>query len=174
MSDEGSAVNQLLDGLVYDPDSGSLSLQSARYMMVRPTLFVELQKSIESALGHEAADILSQTAAEEGVALAGRLRNVFGYPPDQVLSTVAFVLSESGWGAVHVEMANLEGRELVIKVIESPFADAYGPSTQSVCHTLLGTLRGVAMTIFDSNATGLEVQCAAKGDTCCRFVVSAS
>lgn len=167
-------MNQLLDSLSYDAETGSLSLQSARYMMVRPTLFVELQKSIEGALGHEAAEILSQTAAEDGAALAGRLRDVFGYPAEQVLSTVAFVLSESGWGAVHVEMANLEGRELVIKVVESPFADAYGPSTQPVCHTLLGTFRGAAMTIFDTETTGMEVQCAAKGDASCRFVVSAS
>jgi predicted hydrocarbon binding protein len=29
------------------------------------------------------------------------------------------------------------------------------------------------MALFDAETTGTEVQCAAKGDTCCRFVVSA-
>ena len=76
-------------------------------------------------------------------------------------------------GAMSMEMANLEREELVFKVLDSPFAEVYGPSTQPVCYTLLGVLRGVAMTLFDKPADGGEVQCAAKGDTCCRFVVSA-
>ena len=72
-----------------------------------------------------------------------------------------------------VEVAHLEGEELVFKVLDSPFAEVYGPSIQPVCYTLLGVLRGVAMTLFDKPAEGGEVQCAAKGDNCCRFVVSA-
>lgn len=165
-------MNQLLDSLSYE--SGTLALQSARYVMIRPTLFVDLQKSVEAQLGHEAGAMLAETAAVEGASLAGLYRDSFGYPDDQVLGSVAFMLSESGWGAVSVEMMNFEGRELVFKVNDSPFADCYGPSTQPVCFTLLGTFQGVAMTIFESQASGMEVQCEAKGDSCCRFVVSAS
>lgn len=167
-------MNQLLGSLSYDAVHGSLSLQSARYLMIRPTLFVELHKSVESYLGQEAANIMSETAAAEGAELSSRFRDVFGYTGEQVMNAVAFMLCESGWGAVSVEMANLEGRELVFKVLDSPFADVYGPSTQAVCHTLLGMFRGVAMTLFDTSASGMEVQCEAKGDTCCRFVVSAT
>lgn len=165
-------MNQLLDSLSYD--NGSLSLQSARYVMIRPTLFVDLQKSVEAQLGHEAGNMLTETAAVEGASLAGLYRDAFGYSDDQVLGSVAFMLSESGWGSVSVEMMNFEGRELVFKVMESPFAECYGPSIQPVCFTLLGTFQGAAMTIFESQATGMEVQCQAKGDACCRFVVSGS
>jgi predicted hydrocarbon binding protein len=167
-------MNQLLDSLNFDADTGTLSLQSARYVLMPPALLVEIQKSLENSLGHEVAEVFSQSASIEGAALASRFRDVFGYPPEQVISTVAFVLTESGFGLVACEMMNLEGRELVFKILECPFADAYGPSTQPVCHAVLGVLRGVAMTIFESETSGLEVQCAAKGDTCCRFVVSAS
>ena len=167
-------MNQLLGSLAYDAEHGSLSLQSARYMMIRPTLFVELHKSVESHLGQEAAAILSETAATEGAQLSSRFRDVFSYTGEQVMSAVAYMLSESGWGVVSVEMMNFEGRELVFKVLDSPFAEVYGPSIQPVCHTLLGMFRGVAMTLFDSESSGMEVQCEAKGDTCCRFVVSAS
>ncbi|HSF19322.1 MAG TPA: 4-vinyl reductase [Vicinamibacteria bacterium] len=166
-------MNQLLDSLTFEPSGGCLSLQSARYFIVRPTLLVDLQKSIEALLGHEAGQIMAQTAAIEGASLAGRYRDAFGYSSEQVIGSVAFMLSELGWGAVSVEMTNLEGREMVFKVMESPFAEPYGPSTQPVCHLLLGTFQGIAMTIFESEATGMEVQCLAKGDSCCRFVVSA-
>jgi uncharacterized protein len=166
-------MNQLLDSLTYDADTGSLSLQSARYLLLSPTILVELQKGLEGTIGRETQELFVQSAMTEGAVLASRFRDVFGYPPEQVLGAVNFVLSESGWGVVSTDMANLEGREIVFKILESPFADAYGPSTQSVCHTALGIFQGVAMTLFDSESTGMEVQCTAKGDTCCRFVVGA-
>ncbi len=166
-------MNQLLDSLEYDPERGSLSVQSARYVLMPPTLLMEIQKSLEGTHGREAADFFIEAGVGEGAALAGRFRDVFGYPPDQVLGAVAFMLSESGWGTFTVEMMNMEGRELVFKVAESPFADVYGPSIQPVCHMVQGVLRGVGLAVFDAETTGMEVQCAAKGDTCCRFVVSA-
>ena len=165
-------MNQLLDSLEYDPERGSLALQSARYVLMPPTLLMEIQKNLESEHGREAAAFFIEAGVGEGAALAGRFRDVFGYPPEQVLSSVAFMLSESGWGTFTVEMMNLEGRELVFKVVESPFAEVYGPSIQPVCHIVQGLLQGVALALFDAETTGMEVQCAAKGDTCCRFVVS--
>lgn len=173
MTDEEDAnVNQLLGSLSYDAERGALALSSARYVMLSPAVFVELQKQIEGYLPQQFAEIMTQTAEGDGAFLASRYRDVFGYPPEQVLSAVSYMLSESGWGAMSVEMAHLEGEELVFKVMDSPFAEVYGPSTQPVCYTLLGVLRGVAMTLFDKPADGAEVQCMAKGDTCCRFVVS--
>jgi predicted hydrocarbon binding protein len=166
-------MNQLLDSLEYDPERGSLSLQSARYVLTPPSLLMEIQKNLEGEYGRDAAALLIEAGVGEGASLAGRFRDVFGYPPEQVLSSVAFLLSESGWGVFSVEMMNLEGRELVFKVLESPFAEIYGPSIQPVCHVVQGLLRGVGLVLFDAETTGMEVQCAAKGDTCCRFVVSA-
>ncbi len=166
-------MNQLLDSFEYDPERGSLALQSARFVLMPPALLMEIQKNLEGEHGREAAAFFIEAGVGEGTALAGRFRDIFGYPAGQVLSSVAFMLSESGWGHFTVEMMNLEGRELVFKVVESPFAEVYGPSIQPVCHIVLGLLRGVALAIFDAETTGMEVQCAAKGDTCCRFVVSA-
>jgi predicted hydrocarbon binding protein len=165
-------MNQLLDSIEYDPERGSLSLQRARYVLTPPSLLMEIQKNVEGEHGRDAAAFFIEAGVGEGASLAGRFRDVFGYPPEQVLSSVAFLLSESGWGVFSVEMMNLEGRELVFKVLESPFAEIYGPSIQPVCHIVQGLLRGVGLALFDAETTGMEVQCAAKGDTCCRFVVS--
>jgi predicted hydrocarbon binding protein len=116
---------------------------------------------------------LSETAATEKAEFSGRFRGVFSYTDEQVMNAVAYMLSESGCEVASVEMTNLEGQELVLKVLDSPFAGVYGPSIQPACHTLLGMFRGVAMTLFESESSGMEVRCEAKGDTCCRFVVRA-
>ena len=70
-------------------------------------------------------------------------------------------------------MINTESSELVLKVHGSPFAEEYGPSVRPVCHLLLGLFRGAGMVVFDGEVIGEEVQCAAKGDQACLFVVSA-
>jgi len=171
MSDS-EPVNQLLGSISYEPERGALSLQAARYVMLPPTLFAELQKSVEAYLPSEVESILTEGSRADGAYLAARYRDTFGYTLEQVANAVSYMLSESGWGAMSVEMANLDGEELVFKVLDSPFAESYGPSTKPVCFTVLGFLQGVAMSLFDKEADGTEVQCLAKGDNCCRFVVS--
>ena len=165
-------MNQLLGNLTFDPEGGALSLQSARYIMMSPTLLVELQKSIEGHLPQDVAEIMTQTAFGEGAILASRYRDAFNYSAEEVARAVSYMLTQSGWGATSTEMVNLENQEVVFKVVGSPFAEVYGPSTQPVCYTVLGFLQGVAMTLFDKETDGMEVQCMAKGDTCCRFVAS--
>ena len=166
-------MNQILESFSFDAEEGRLDLQGLRYLLIRPSLLSELQKNLESLLPEEVANILSDVGQTEGLVLAGRLKDVFSYPPDQVLSSLAFMMGESGWGAVLVQMVNVERSELVLKVNGSPFAEEYGPSVRPVCHLLLGLFRGAGMALFDREVIGEEVQCAAKGDAACLFVVSA-
>lgn len=171
--DDDAHVNQLIGSLSYSSERGTVRLSDARYVLLSPALFVELQKSVETSLPADVGRIVAQAAEGEGAFLASRYRDVFGYTPEDVLTTVGFVVSESGWGAMRVEMSNFAMKELVLKLTDSAFAESYGPSTQSVCHTVRGLLRGVAMTLFESHVEAAEVQCEAKGDACCRFVLSA-
>jgi predicted hydrocarbon binding protein len=166
-------MNQILDSISFDPNEGKLTLQALRYLLVRPGLLLELQKALEMHLPDEAAGILSDAAQNEGVVLASRLKEVFSYSEEQVLSSLAFMLAEAGWGATTVQMVNLENCELVFKVEASPFAEEYGPSVGPVCHLLLGLFRGAGLVLFERDIDGQEVQCIAKGGTSCMFVVSA-
>ena len=166
-------MNQLLGNLTFDPEHGALSLQSTRYVMMSPTLLVELQKAIEGHLPpQEVAEIMTQTAFGDGGFLASRYRDAFNYSTEEVARAVSYMLTQSGWGAMSTEMVNVENEEVVFKVSGSPFTEVYGPSTQAICYTVLGFLQGAAMTLFDKETDGMEVQCMAKGDDCCRFVVS--
>lgn len=170
---EPHMVNQLIDSIEYQSDKGRLSLQTASYLLVRPSLLVEIQKSLETHLPYDAPTILAAAAQTDGVTLASRFKEVFSYPPEQVLGSIAFMLAETGWGAARLEMFQPEMRELVWKVLDSPFADEYGPTSNPVCFYLLGLFQGAGMALFDSEVDGQEVQCVARGDTACRFVITA-
>jgi predicted hydrocarbon binding protein len=166
-------MNQLLESLDFVPDEGRLSLQAIRYVLARPSLLTEIQKSLETQLPQEAAGMLTAAGQNEGAALATRLKEVFSYDEQQVLSSLGHLLGEGGWGSATVEMLNLDFREVVVKVEGSPFAEEYGPSINPVCHLLLGLYQGAALVLFDRDVEGQEVQCFAKGDDVCRFVLTA-
>jgi predicted hydrocarbon binding protein len=166
-------VNSFLDNFEFEPAEGRLGLQGVRYLLMRPSILVELQKALESQLPYDAPAILTGAAQAEGVAVAGRLKEVFAYSEAEVVSTLLFHLQQGGWGALSAEMINTETREVVVRGEGSPFAEGYGPSIGPVCHLLLGVLNGMAIALFESEVEGLEVQCQAKGDQACRFVVSA-
>jgi predicted hydrocarbon binding protein len=165
-------MNQILESLSFEPDEGKLHLQGLRYLLMRPGMVAEIQKALESRLPEAVEEILCHSAQNEGLVLASRLKEVFSYSPEQVLSSLAFMLAESGWGAISVQMLNAESMEMVVKIRESPFAEEYGPSVTPVCHLLLGLLQGVGMALFECDVDGQEVQCAAKGDASCLIVVS--
>ena len=93
-------MNQLLGNLTFDPEGGALSLQSARYIMMSPTLLVELQKSIEGHLPQDVAEIMTQTAFGEGAILASRYRDAFNYSAEEVARAVSYMLTQSGWGHI--------------------------------------------------------------------------
>ena len=117
---------------------------------------------------------MTQTAEGDGAFLASRYRDVFGYPPEQVLTAVSYMLSESGWCAMSVEMAHLEGEELVFKVLDSPFAEVLRPvDPAGLLHAPGCAARGRDDALRQAHRRRGSVQCAAKGDNCCRFVVSA-
>jgi predicted hydrocarbon binding protein len=166
-------MNQILESLLYEPEQGKLSLQGVRYVLLRPGILVDLQKSLETHLPYDAAAVLAGASQAEGMVLASRLKEVFGYTGAEVLRSLAFMLQQAGWGTITVEMANWESRELVFRADASPFVEDYGPSVVPVCHFLQGLLAGAAIVLFDTEVEGAEVQCVAKGDSACRFVVTA-
>ncbi len=107
-------MNQLLESMSFEGEAGKLSLQGLRYLLLRPGLISEIQKSLEDALPSDVERILADASQNEGVGLAGRLKDVFSYSEEQVLSSLAFLLGESGWGAISVQMLNMDLMELVV------------------------------------------------------------
>ena len=164
--------NQFLDGFQYYPDDGTLALNEVRYLCSRPTMLVALQKSLESELPYDVQNMIVNAAVADSAGIATRLRETFSFSPDQVISTFARLMSESGWGAMRVEMLQEEMGEVVVRVDGSAFAGEYGPSTTSICLYTLGMLHGAILAAFNEQVEGQEVQCVAKGDSCCRFAFS--
>jgi predicted hydrocarbon binding protein len=58
-----------------------------------------------------------------------------------------------------------------VKVYHSPFADAYGLSSSSVCHFIRGVLGVMASIVFGREIKAKELACLSKDDKYCRFKI---
>ena len=81
--------------------------------------------------------------------------------------------NQIGWGNFSLKRYDPTEKHLCVAVKDSPFAQAYGPSSQSVCHLIRGVLAGMASVLFGTDCRADEVECRAKGDALCRFVIEA-
>ena len=150
-----------------EPDGrGGLTLGGARYLLIRPETLVGLQKVVEAALGDRAAACLAAGGRTGGARAAASLDGAAQERVNRLLR----IGGEIGWGEFALE--RLTTTELAVSVSHSPFAEAYGPSGDPVCHLTRGVLESLAASIFGGSRTVVETACVATGAPARRFVAS--
>ena len=165
--------NEILDNLKIE--TGRLTFKDVRYMLIRPDTVVDFQKAVEAMVGPEqCAEAMMAGGYTGGSRSSKRYKEVFNYTDEEIVAFMCRMGGEIGWGKFGLIELDAAGKQLVIEVEGSPFAEAYArdePSPFPVCHMIRGVLAGMAAGIFDGDVASEETECAAKGDPVCRFVV---
>lgn len=163
--------NSILDNLEYDADEGRISFKNVRYMVIRPDTVVDFQKAVEAEVGERVAEMMMAGGYTGGSLSSRRYKELFNYSDEEIVAFMCRMGGEIGWGRFEVEKFDKAGKELVIIVKNSPFAEAYGTADEGVCHIIRGVMAGMAAGIFGSDVNSEETLCVAKGDALCRFVL---
>jgi predicted hydrocarbon binding protein len=148
---------------VADDGAGRLSIEGARYLLIRPETLAALQKAAEGVLGWDAAECLAAGGRAGGARAAAAL-------PGEREARVRHLVergSALGWGRFTLEQ--LTDDRLIVTVEHSPFAEAYGPSATPVCHLTRGVLESLAAVTLGASPRVIETACAAMGGSTCRF-----
>lgn len=164
--------NSIIDQLKYDPGSGAMTYRGVRYLLVRPETIVGFQKSIEKHSRTDAQEALFQGGYQGGVLSAKKYKEIQNLSDSETLQFMMTMGAEIGWGNFQVINYDVENRKLHIRVKNSAFAEAYGRSTEAVCHLINGVLSGMATVLFARKCVGCEIECLAKGDQQCVFQIS--
>ena len=146
-----------------DDGAGRLSIEGSRYLLIRPDTLAALQHAAEQTLGSAAAEWL----AAGGRAGGGRATAALTGSPRERVERLLRTGTEIGWGAFSLE--RLTATEMVVTVSHSPIAEAYGPSSQPVCHLIRGVLESLAASVLEHPRPLVETDCAAAGAPACRF-----
>ena len=159
----------LLSQIEFHPETGSLLFKDVRYLLIRPETLGALQKGIEKELGPRSADLIYESGFTGGRLSTERYRELFRLSPEQVLHYMLEMGGQIGWGKFILERFEPETKRVSVKVLHSPFAAAYGPSSRPVCHFIRGVLGGISTGIFEEEKTIEETRCAAQGHPFCLF-----
>ena len=148
---------------VENDGAGVVTVNGARYLLIRPETLAALQHAVESALGPRAAECLAAGGRAGGARATAALEGT----TEERARRLAAMGGTIGWGQFALERLAADG--MVVTVRRSPFAEAYGPSNQPVCHLTRGVLESLAALTLDRPARVTETECAAMGAAACRF-----
>jgi predicted hydrocarbon binding protein len=163
--------NQILDELNYDRTTGSLLYKGVRYLLIRPETISGFQKALVGKYGNAGDDPLFEGGYAGGSLSAQKYRDLHNFSDQEIIEFMMSMGSQIGWGHFSLVRYDPTIKYLCVAVADSPFAQAYGQSSQSVCHLIRGVLAGMAFVLFGDECSADEVECRAKGDAMCRFVI---
>lgn len=167
------AKNSILDELAYDPSAGALTYKDIRYLLIRPETIVGFQKAIEEHNRTSARDAFFQGGYQGGYLSAKKYKEIHHFSGSELIEFMMNMGTEIGWGHFKLNEYDSEKQILSIVVEKSAFAEAYGRSTEGICHLIRGVLSGLATILFSRNCAASESCCLAKGDEHCLFNISA-
>lgn len=162
---------EIVKQLRFDSKRGGLYYQEVRYLLIRPETLSSFQRAMEEAVGEKGREMLFDAGLRGGTLSTRRYRETLGLSDEKTVRFMITMGSQIGWGRFEVERFDPGAKILRVKVFHSPFAEAYGPSSRSVCHLLRGVMAGLGSVIFDESVQAEEPLCLAKGDPWCLFEV---
>ncbi len=163
--------NPILDELVYDQSSGALLYKGVRYLLIRPETIAGFQKAIAESSGQEADGSFFEGGFTGGSLSAKKYKEIHNFSDREIIEFMMTMGSQIGWGHFSLKHYDPQVKLLRVSVAHSPFAEAHGKSSQGVCHLIRGVLAGMASILFGKDCISTEVECRAKGDKKCLFVV---
>ena len=164
--------NAMIDQLVYDPANGALTYKDVRYLLIRPETIVGFQKTVEKHSRKGAQEALFEGGYRGGYLSAKKYKEMHNLSDSETINFMMTMGAEIGWGNFQLIEYDFENRKLNVRVKNSAFAEAYGDSTEGVCHLIKGVLSGLATVLFAQDFIAYETECLAKGDRHCVFHVS--
>jgi predicted hydrocarbon binding protein len=165
--------NSILAELIYDRSSGSLLYKGVRYLLIRPETIAGFQKALFEKYGKEAEDSLFKGGFNGGSLSAKKCKELYKFSDLEVIEFMMSMGNQIGWGHFDLLQFDPDERRLCVCVTHSPFAQAYGISSHGVCHLIRGVLAGIAAVLFEVDCTAGEIECRARGDKRCLFVIEA-
>jgi predicted hydrocarbon binding protein len=165
-------MTQTKKTVAFNPENGSLSIDSLRYLLIRPETLSEIQKGVEDRLGPKAAEFIYSAGASWAVGVYRRLKQNLPEDPQSIIPAFCLHATQLGWGHWKASSFDSENKKLIVTVENSPYALAYGLSDQPVCHILAGAIGGLAEAIFSMPSACSEQTCKAQSQPNCTFIAT--
>lgn len=159
---------RFVDRLVRDAERGEWRDGETRYLLLRQDSLMGMFRRLAPRARGEALAAMAAAVTEAGGRSAARYRETTPGGAAALLEVFAETAAQLGWGIW--TFAQPADGELCLDVVNSPFAQGFGPSPEPVCAAITGMAGTIAATILGQPAVAEETHCVAAGAESCRFV----
>jgi len=156
-----------------DPDDGIIrSKYGIRYLLFSDDSILAIEDELRDIVGKDVAKGLTyRIGYEAGMRFAKPFREIFmGEESSRIGRKCAEFAQIAGWGK-HKICGSLESGKAIVIVYDSPLSGLKSSEKEPVCNFHCGLLAGSASAITGRRVVGEEVNCAAKGDDFCKFIL---
>lgn len=167
-----------LNSIRFRDEIGEVEYFGQKVIMLRRDAFSLMRKELFRVSGNTANIILGiagrRVGSEEGRALLAKAKALGLKTPQSMPEFVRLAVEETnmGFGKMLVEKLNLEERLATVSISNSFESEPPGTSSKPSCIFTMSYLEGVFSQLIESEVRGREVDCRAKGDKLCRFILS--
>ncbi|MCC6191617.1 MAG: hypothetical protein IT318_21530 [Anaerolineales bacterium] len=172
------ANNQIVSQLAWSAETGALSFNGVRYLLIRPETLMQWQQGVEAELSTRAGELAYWGGFRGGQLSGQRYKESLGLNVRQAVEFMCRMGGEIGWGRFEIVQLDLQRPALEVVVHNSAFAQALagarpGGQLRPVCHLIRGVLGGLLNGLLEVPVRAQESECLAAGAAGCRFVVQA-
>lgn len=153
-----STTSTLQERLVFDTERGQVLDQGRRYVLMRADVLMGLFSELPEGSRADALAALSRSVFRQGGNSVRAYAQGTGSAPEALFNTVGLGAAALGWGVWTFEHGP---NECILRVKNSPFARACGPSPHAMCAPILGMFQAVCSHAWRHPATVRETQCCA-------------
>ncbi|HEV2120387.1 MAG TPA: V4R domain-containing protein [Candidatus Bathyarchaeia archaeon] len=166
-----------LNSIRFKDEIGEVEYFGQKVVMLRRDAFSLMRKEMMRISGNSANIILGiagrRVGTEEGKALLSKAQALGLKTPQAMPEFVRVAVEETnmGFGKIQVDELNLESGQASVSIANSFESEPVASSPRPACIFTLSYLEGIFSQLIARDVRGREVDCRAKGDKLCRFIL---
>ena len=169
-----------LNSIRFRDDVGEVEYFGQKVVLLRRDAFSLIRKELSRVAGTASGVILEvaghRVGSEEGIVLSSKAEGLGLNNPEALPEFIRTAVEESnmGFGKMQVKELEIPTGKAVVVVQNSFEAEDAGVSLRPICRFTSGYLEGIFGQLTGKNMRAKEIECRAKGDTDCKFILALS
>jgi len=167
-----------LNSIRFRDEVGEVEYFGQKVVLLRRDAFSLIRKELSRVAGTASGVILEvagrRVGTEEGIVLSSKAEGLGLNRPEGLPDFIRTAVEESnmGFGKMQVKELEISVGKAVVIVQNSFEAEDAGVSLKPICRFTSGYLEGIFCQLVGKNMRSQEIECKAKGDNDCKFILS--
>lgn len=156
----------------WDTENGQILDENRRYVLLRADVLMGIFTGLDAQQKQAALQAFTQSVYQNGNDSVQAYWREIQEDSQQLLTSMMSISAQLGWGAWSIQKQTPD--QLIIRVENSPFAQATRGQGAPMCYPIVGIIQAMGQLIFNTDVLVVENQCIAQHDShpACTFTIT--